>query len=157
MGRWEDSQRREEFLAVKRLKCQNPSASLQDLLLVLAPRMQEGGGQGPKPSLRTSNVPWTSDASPGLGPTGAGGLQESCPLPVLLLGTMCRCTKRCTVQWDHGMGWEKLGRTLGNAFPKLLVWQKRISPALQITTIRKHLCGETHFYKILSSFFVLYE
>lgn len=46
LGRWKDSERRDEFLAVKCLKCQNPNESLQGLLLVLAPKLQEGGLSG---------------------------------------------------------------------------------------------------------------
>lgn len=74
------------------------------------------------------------------------------PPPRAAAGHRVPVCKAPRSQWDSGIGWD---RTLGKVFAKLLAWQKRTSPALQIITIRKHLCGETYFCTILSSFFVL--
>lgn len=70
LSKWKDSERRDEFLAVKHHKCQTPNESLQDLLLILTLELQEGDGQGSKALLRTPNTLQDNDASEGLVPPG---------------------------------------------------------------------------------------
>lgn len=70
LSKWKDSERRDEFLAVKHHKCQTPNESLQDLLLILTLELQEGDGQGFKALLRTPNTLQDNDASEGLVPPG---------------------------------------------------------------------------------------
>lgn len=77
LGQVKDSERRDEFLAVKHHKCQTPNESLQDLLLILALKLQEGGGRGFKALLRTPNILQDNDASEGLGLTRAGGCRKA--------------------------------------------------------------------------------
>lgn len=70
LGQVKDSERRDEFLAVKHHKCQTPNESLQDLLLILALKLQEEGGRGFKALLRTPNILQDNDAVKGLVPPG---------------------------------------------------------------------------------------
>lgn len=131
LGRWKDSKRRDEFLAVKCLKCQTPNESLQDLLLVLAPKLQEGGWSGAQaiaedprhaleqPCNSRASSHWGRRRAAGKLPSPSTAAGHHVPMRQALHGSVGR--------WDW---WNKLGRTVGKAFPKLLAWQKRTSPAL---------------------------
>lgn len=77
LGKWKDSERRDGFLAVEHHKCQTTKESLQDLLLILTLKLQEGGGQGSKPLLRTPNILQDKDASEGPGPSKAEGCRKA--------------------------------------------------------------------------------
>lgn len=115
LGKWKDSERRDGFLAVEHHKCQTTNVSLQDLLLILAVRLQEGDGRGSRPLLRTPKILQDKNASEGPGPSRAEGCRKAA-LSQSVLGTLCWGIIPCMVQWENGIRWDKLERTLGKPF-----------------------------------------